>query len=51
MKILQSLLYINVHLPLNQFMNPFTVQSDLLIALSLRHSSADNKQVAFVVCI
>ena len=36
--------------PINGFVNPFTVQNDLLIALSPCHSSAEDKQVPFVVC-
>ena len=47
-KSLLSLMYMCA--PINRFVNPFTVQSDLLIAFSLCHSSADYKQVAFVVC-
>ena len=51
MKLLKSLIYINVHVPINQFVNPFTVQNDFLIAFSLCHSSANHKKMAFVVCI
>ena len=45
----------NVHVmymcvPINGFVNPFTVQNDLLIAFSLCHSSAEDMQVAFAVC-
>ena len=47
-KSLLSLMYMCA--PINRFVNPFTVQSDLLIAFSLCHSSADYKQVALVVC-
>ena len=36
---LLSLMYMCV--PLNRFVNPFTVQNDLLITFSLCHSSAD----------
>ena len=36
--------------PINGFVNPFTVQNDLLITFSLCHSSADHKQVTLVVC-
>ena len=50
MKFLKSLLYINVHVPINRFVNPFAVQNDLLIAFSLCHSSAKYKKVPFVVC-
>ena len=35
--------------PINGFVNPFTVQNDLLIAFSLCHSSAEDKKGAFVV--
>ena len=47
-KSLSSLMYMFV--PINRFVNPFTLQNDLLIAFSLCHSSADYKQVAFAVC-
>ena len=49
-KLFKSLLYINVHVPINRFVNPFTLQNDLLIAFSLYHNSADNNEVPFVVC-
>ena len=42
---------VNVHVPINRFVNSFTVQNELRIAFSLCHSSADHKQVAFSVCI
>ena len=45
---LLSLMYMCV--PINRFVNPFTVQNDLLITFSLCHSSADHNQVPFVVC-
>ena len=48
-KSLLSLMYMCV--PINRFVNPFTLQNNLLIAFSLCHSSAEDKQVAFVVCI
>ena len=51
MKFLKSLLYINVHVPINRFVNPFTVQNDLLMAFSLCHSSANYKKVLLVVYI
>ena len=47
-KSLLSLMYMFV--PINRFVNPFTLQNDLLIAFSLCHSSAEDKQVPFVVC-
>ena len=46
---LLSLMYMCV--PINRFVNPFTVQNDLLITFSLCHSSADYKQVPLVVRI
>ena len=48
-KSLLSLMYMCV--PLNRFVNPFTVQNDLLIAFSLCCSSARDIQVAYVVGI
>ena len=36
--------------PINGFVNPFTVQNDLLITFSLCHSSADHNWVPLVVC-
>ena len=47
-KSLLSLLYIRVSI--NRFANPFTVQNDLLITLSLCHNSADYNWVPQVVC-
>ena len=47
-KSLLSLMYMCVSM--NRFVNPFTVQNNLLITFSLCHSSADHKQVPFVVC-
>ena len=46
-KSLLSLMYMCV--PINRFVNPFTLQNNLLIAFSLYHSSADDNQVAFAV--
>ena len=43
-KSLLSLMYMCV--PINRFVNPFTLQNNLLIAFSLCHSSAEDKQVA-----
>ena len=49
---LKSPLYINVHVhAIKSICESFPVQNDLLIAFSLCHSSADHKQVAFVVRI
>ena len=45
---LLSLMYMCV--PINRFVNPFTVQNDLLITFSLCHSSADHNQLPLVVC-
>ena len=42
---------INVHVPINRFVNPIDVQNDLLIAFSLCHSSVDYKQGECVVRI
>ena len=36
--------------PINGFVDPFTVQNDLLITFSLCHSSADHNWVPLVVC-
>ena len=47
-KSLLSLMYMFV--PINRFVNPFTLQNDLLIAFSLCHSSADHKHLTLVVC-
>ena len=35
--------------PMNRFVNPFTVQNDLLITFSLCHSSADDNCLPLVV--
>ena len=40
-----------IYISINRFVNPFTVQNDLLVAFSLCCSSADHKQVPFVVGI
>ena len=48
LKSLLSLLYMCVSI--NRFVNPFTVQNDLLITFSLCHSSADRNWVPQVVC-
>ena len=47
-KSLLSLMY--MFMPINRFVNPFTLQNDLLIAFSLCHSSVEHKKVAFEVC-
>ena len=47
-KSLLSLMYMCV--PINRFVNPFTLQNNLLIAFSLSHSNADYNQMAFAVC-
>ena len=44
-KSLLSLMYM-MCVPINRFVNPFTLQNNLLIAFSLCHSSADHNQVA-----
>ena len=47
-KSLLSLMYMCV--PINRFVNPFTVQNELLITFSLCHSNVDHNQVPLEVC-
>ena len=48
-KFLKSLSYIIVHVPMTRFVNPFTVQNNLLIAFCLCHNSEENNQVPLIL--